>query len=217
MDGTFFHHINEQWTHPVLDLFMAVLSASEIWKPFLILIALLILVFGRFRGRACLLCLLITLVVAEQVTSVLKTAIARRRPKQVETVRMVELARVNPAFLKIFHGTTVRFSDQTDRNLSRSGPSFPSGHTTDNTIIALYLTLFYPRRGWLYWMVTAAIGYSRIYLGAHWPSDVLATIFLATGETLLILGILETLWRWAAPRWLPTLFEQHPTLLAPSK
>lgn len=213
MDETIFHLINQRWTNPALDLFMAVMSDSEIWKPLLVLIVLLALVFGRFKARACLICLLLTFVISEQVTGLLKTVFDRRRPKQVETVRMVELARAQPAFLKIFHQPKIRFSDQSDRNLSRSGPSFPSGHTTNNTVIALCLTLFYPRRGWLYWIITAAISYSRIYLGAHWPSDVLATLFLAAGETLLILAALEFLWRRAAPKWLPHLYDRHPRLL----
>ncbi len=217
MDEAIFHLINERWTNPALDLFMAVMSDAEIWKPILILIVLLVAVFGRFKGRAFLVALIITLVVAGQVTNFLKTAIDRRRPKQVDTVRMVVLAKAQPAFLKMFHKPTIRFSDQSDRNLSRSGPSFPSGHTTNNTAIALCLTLFYRRRGWLYWIVAAVIGYSRIYLGAHWPSDVLGTLFLAAGETLLILGILELIWRWTAPRWLPSVYDRHPALLTDSK
>jgi membrane-associated phospholipid phosphatase len=156
MDEAILHLINERWTNSALDLFMAALSASEIWKPLLVLIVLVVVIFGRFRGRACVVCLLLTLLITEQVTGFLKTATDRRRPKQVESVRMVELASVKPAFLKLFHGTTARFSDQSDRNLARSGPSFPSGHTTNNTVIALCLTLFYPRRGWLYWPVAAA-------------------------------------------------------------
>jgi undecaprenyl-diphosphatase len=211
MDQTLFHLINERWANPALDLFMAAMSNIDIWKPLLIVVVLVALIFGGFKARACILCLLIVLLVSEQVTSILKSAIDRRRPKQVQTVRMVQLQSARPEFLTLFKKPTVRYSDQTDRN--RSGPSFPSGHMTNNTAIALCLTLFYRRRGALYWIITAAIGYSRVYLGAHWPSDIIATLFLAVGETLLIIAALELVWRWAAQKWAPQTFERHPSLI----
>jgi undecaprenyl-diphosphatase len=211
MDQTIFHLINQRWTNPVLDLVMAAVSNVDIWKPFLAIIVLIALIFGGFKARACIVCLLIALVVSEQVTSLLKSAIRRHRPKQVQSVRLVQLQRARPEFLTLFKKPTIRYSDQTDRD--RSGPSFPSGHTTNNTVVATCLTVFYRRRGALYWIVAAMIAYSRIYLGAHWPSDVIATLFLAIGETLLILAALETIWIWAARRWLPEVFARHPTLI----
>jgi len=211
MDQTLFHLINQGWTNPALDLFMAAMSNIDIWKPFLAIIVLLALVFGGFKARACILCLLIALLISEQVTNILKSAFGRHRPKQVESVRLVQLQRARPEFLTLFKKPTIRYSDETDRD--RSGPSFPSGHMTNNTAIATCLTVFYRRRGALYWIITAIIGYSRIYLGAHWPSDVVATFFLAVGETLVILAALETVWRWAAGRWAPEIFARHPSLM----
>ena len=211
MDQAIFHVINEQWTNRVLDLFMAAISASEIWKPFFAMIFLIALIFGGFKARACILLLIICLLITEQVTAALKSAIGRSRPKQVETVRMVQLQRTHPALLTLFHQPTIRLSNEGDRN--RSGPSFPSGHVTTNTVIASCLTVFYRRRGAIYWIVAAAVGYSRIYLGAHWPSDVAATFFLAVGETLVLLALAELLWRFVVRKGMPQFFLRHPSLV----
>ncbi len=93
MDQSLFHLINEEWTSPALDLFMAALSNGEIWKPLFIGIALAALLFGGFRGRAFIVCLLLALALADPVTGILKTAFDRHRPKQVESVRMVATAK----------------------------------------------------------------------------------------------------------------------------
>lgn len=53
----------------MLDLLMAAISNVEIWKPLLILIALGLVIFGGFKGRIFIRCLLISLLVAEQFTN----------------------------------------------------------------------------------------------------------------------------------------------------
>ena len=212
MDQWLFHLINEQWTHPALDLFMAAISDIEIWKPFLAVLALCVVIFMGFKGRAFIVCLVVALALADYfLVSLLKTAIDRGRPKQVQQVRMVQLERTRPHFLTLFKQPTIRFSDETDR--TKSGPSFPSGHVMDNVVIGTICVLFFRRWGWVYFILAAAIAWSSIYLGAHWPSDVVGTAFLAVGEALLVLALAELAWKRWAPRFAPGLFARHARLI----
>ena len=67
-------------------------------------------------------------------------------------------------------------------------PSFPSGHASEAFATATSLSLIYPK-----WYVIAPafawagiVGYSRMYLGVHYPSDVLAGAILGSGSAWLM-------------------------------
>jgi len=60
-------------------------------------------------------------------------------------------------------------------------PSFPSGHTTIAFASATVLTFLQPRLGPALFLLAAAIGFSRIYVGVHYPLDVLGGAVLGVG------------------------------------
>src|SRR5438552_17831201 len=124
MDQTLFHLINERWTSPALDLFMAAISDADVWKPLLIIIVLAALIFGSFRARACIFCLLMAIVIAEPLTNTLKPAINCKRPKHVASGRMLRSEKGRPEFMSIFQKPVARRPDESDRR--RGAASLPS-------------------------------------------------------------------------------------------
>ena len=50
--------------------------------------------------------------------------------------------------------------------------SFPSNHSVNPAAAAAFVQLLYPATGWVTWPVAALIGFSRVYVGAHYMSDV---------------------------------------------
>jgi undecaprenyl-diphosphatase len=52
--------------------------------------------------------------------------------------------------------------------------SFPSGHTLHAVIFSVILTAQMPALAWVVWPFTAMVAASRLVLGLHYPSDVIA-------------------------------------------
>lgn len=166
---------------PALDAIMVFASDRTVWFPaYALLIAWLIYHFRR-RGVLLLPLVIVAVALADSITSRLfKPFFARPRP--------CHDARVFP-FLHLPDGCGGQFG-------------FLSSHAANSVALAVFLAFVLPARrfqalkiGVFIW--AALLSYSRMYLGAHYPTDVLGG---ATVGALLGWGS-AVLYQRLAPRW----------------
>ena len=89
---------------------------------------------------------------------------------------------------------------QADPLMGAGGWSFPSGHAATAFAGAVALTYLWRRGAPLFFLLAAAIAFSRVYVGVHYPGDVLAGAVLGTLVGLAWVAALRLPRRSAAAR-----------------
>lgn len=64
--------------------------------------------------------------------------------------------------------------------------SFPSNHAANTAAFAVYVALFYRKALYFIWLIPLLVGISRIYVGVHYPLDVVGGWMM--GSFLAALG-----------------------------
>lgn len=75
--------------------------------------------------------------------------------------------------------------------------SFPSNHALNTAAAAAFAQVLYPVTGWGTWPLVALIGFSRVYVGGHYASDVVGGWVIGGA---LGAGAAMLLRRWKASR-----------------
>jgi undecaprenyl-diphosphatase len=154
--------VHHRW-HP-LDHVFVWLTRIGTWGLVWVLIALALAIVWR-RGS-----LLIAVVLADIVADALAGLL-----KSITQVERPPLRYVHPKALVTLPG----------------GSSFPSGHTATSFACATVLSYFVPRAAPAFYLLALAIGFSRIYVGVHWPLDVLGGAILGVAVGLAVTTLLR--------------------------
>ncbi|GAB4317618.1 MAG: phosphatase PAP2 family protein [Methanobacteriaceae archaeon] len=159
IDVSLFYFINVKIHNPVMDIIMPLITLAGT-QIFWIMICIYLFVFRGERGRNTSLLLIIALILGYIITEILKIGFARPRPFTVlDEIRFF-----------IFMG----------------GYSLPSGHSAASFIGCTIIGLKY---GYLIPLLLFAflVGFSRIYIGVHYPFDVLIGAVIGILCSLLVL------------------------------
>ena len=166
-DTIWFYMINLQTQNGIFDLIMPVLSDIKLWRIPLILAAIVAAILGGRRARVTVLLAVILLVLSDQSSShVLKPLISRQRPCHVlEGVRLLV-----PCGGRL---------------------SFPSSHATNNFAIWTLMMLRHKKLGACLCVFPLGVAYSRVYVGVHYPLDVVGGAILGALCALCVVMISE--------------------------
>ena len=186
LDDTLLDLINHSWTSPFLDHLMPAVSSLDVWQPFMIAGALWALIGGGRAGLCFIVSIVIGLVLGDVILShALKHAFSRPRPRDVRAgVIIRSLSPGDPKLFHVFEPPVVKVSEPSTDPV-RHGNSFPSSHVVNLFMFATVAFRYRRGAGILLGFVGIVVAWSRIYCGAHWPTDIPPSILLgiASGFT----------------------------------
>ncbi|MEO6034930.1 MAG: phosphatase PAP2 family protein, partial [Verrucomicrobiota bacterium] len=193
LDTSIFHFINGTLSNPVFDRVMPLASGNPFFVPVLAAIALALIWKGGTRGRIFLFLLLLVIALGDGwICNSIKKAVARPRP----------FHEFPEAHLLVGKGKAY---------------SMPSSHAA-NWFAATMVTFIFYRRSWRFMLPLALlVSFSRVYNGAHYPTDILASAVLGSAYAVAFVWLADLVWKMIGRRWFPLWWEKVPSLINPDE
>ena len=172
LDTNIFLSINGLHTS-FFDGFMYAVSAKFTWIPLYISVLYILIKQWKKEAVWLILALVLCIVISDQVASgLLKHLVKRLRPSHVDDLRgLVHLV----------------------RDYSGGMYGFASSHASNTVGFALLSSLILKQRNYTFAIFSWAIitSYSRIYLGVHYPGDILGGALIGSLAALLCYWVLK--------------------------
>lgn len=183
LDKKLFLELNSSFHSPWLDQLMMFLSSTSAWIPLYLILLYLIIKTYKKDTWMVLLMIGLTILVADQVTSsFMKPFFERLRPSHEPELRRVVYI--------VNHYRGGKFG-------------FASSHAANTfgiaTLMWFVLKNYRPWIGMLF-LWTLLVGYTRIYLGVHYPGDIIAGYFVGFLAALMAFLVFQLLLRYVRDR-----------------
>jgi len=149
IDLAVFYFFNHTISTGFLDKFFSIITDVNKWYIAYVILFGTAFFKGRRRGKIAVIGLIFLIIVTDQTGyRLLKETIERIRPCNT-------------------------LSDAITPIGCAGGFSFPSNHALNNFAAAVFLLRLFPAYKWIFLVVATLVSLSRIYLGVHYPSDVI--------------------------------------------
>jgi undecaprenyl-diphosphatase len=166
IDTWLFYLLNVGLANPLFDKLMPFVTNAKHWMLVYVFLLGWMLWKGGTRGRIFALVLILAITATDQInSSLLKEWVGRIRPCHI-------------------------FEDINLLVPCGGGKSFPSSHAANNFTAAIILMAFKPEYKWLYFSIAALMALSRVFVGVHFPLDIIggALVGLGIGYAFARLG-----------------------------
>ena len=184
LDKSVFVFFNSTLSNPVFDFIMPPLTnwnQSPIGIGIFAAVWLIIFWKGGKKGKIVALLLIPLIAMSDQLSSnVIKSIFTRPRPCHCIDGKSI----VEHIHLLVSCG---------------AGYSFPSSHAANNFAFATFISYYYRRWSWLAFVYAGLMGFSRISVGVHYPSDVLGGALVGVACAFFIILVWCYIGRYIEP------------------
>lgn len=181
VDVSVFHFINQTLATSVGDVAWPIITDYDKQLPIRIVLLgtwLALMIKGGTRGRTAALLVVPLLVFSDELSSTfIKSLVGRVRPCHAFTPEQIHLL------------------------VGCGGLSFPSSHAVNNFGVATMFSHYYPKARASLYAFASLIAISRVFVGVHYPSDVVGGAIIGT---IVALGGVS-LWNSISGRFFPSL------------